>query len=334
MSDSPSKRIVFQEFGDPAAKVELEDYDAPTASSGEVLVRLRYAPINPADFNYIEGTYGLKPSTFPAPAGMEGAGEVIEVGEGVSGIAVGDKVAILSGAGCWQQVQALKPEQVFVLPKEMDLVQGAMIKVNPPTAWMMLHRYGCPEKGSLIVQNLGNSNVGLSVIGLGRALGLRVISYVRSERAIEQCFGAGAKEGEVFLDSMEGLDAAKKALGKERGILGFNGVGGDSALRVMNLLGEQATMLSYGAMGRKPLKVPTGLLLFKGLRLEGFWVTRWMKEHGPEEMEKVLGECAKIMNSGDLALPVAETFHYEDVASAMAVAREGGLGGKVILDFD
>ena len=90
-------------------------------------------------------------------------------------------------------------------------------------------------------------------------------------------------------------------------------------------------MLSYGAMGRKPLKVPTGLLLFKGLRLEGFWVTRWIKEHSHEEMHEVLTQVSQAMAEGQIRLPIADEFPLAEVASAMAVAREGALGGKILL---
>jgi trans-2-enoyl-CoA reductase len=328
-----SRSVVFREFGDPVERAEIEVCEPPSPGPGEVLVRLLHAPINPADFNYIEGTYGLKPAAFPAAAGMEGSGEVVEVGAGVTDLRVGDRVAILSGAGCWQQLQVLPLSQVFVLPLGIDPEQGAMLKVNPPTAWMMLHRYGPPVPGSMVVQNLGNSNVGLSVIGLGRRLGIDVLSLVRSERAREQCVAAGAAADRVFIDSKEGLDEAREALGERRGVLGLNGVGGDSALRVMNLLGEKATLLTYGAMGRKPLKLPTGLLLFKGLRLEGFWLTRWIREHTAEEYHEVLGEAAAAMAEGDLRLPVVERFPFAEVKAALDRAREGGLGGKVLLDF-
>lgn len=327
------QRVVFHEFGDPVDRLELEDCAVATPNSGEILIRLLHAPINPADFNYVEGTYGLKPKSFPAPAGMEGSGEVLQVGQEVHDIHVGDRVAVLSGAGCWQQQQVLDRDQVFVLPSELDPEQGAMLKVNPPTAWIMLHRYGKPTAGSMVIQNLGNSSVGLAVIGLGRRFGLEVVSLVRSEQGREQCVAAGAAANRVFLDSKEGLEQAKEVLGKLRGSLGFNGVGGDSALRVMNLLGEQATMLTYGAMGRKPLKVPTGLLLFKGLRLEGFWLTRWIREHSSEEYHEVLSAVAEAMLAGEIMLPVAARFPFTEIKAALGRVRDGSLGGKVLLNF-
>ena len=73
-------RIVFDEFGDPVDRVRVEGCDCPSPGPGQVLVSLLHTPINPADFNYIEGTYGLKPQAFPAVAGMEGAGEGATVG--------------------------------------------------------------------------------------------------------------------------------------------------------------------------------------------------------------------------------------------------------------
>ena len=81
------------------------------------------------------------------------------------------------------------------------------------------------------------------------------------------------------------------------------------------------------------MKVPTGILLFKGLRLEGFWLTRWIREHTPEEYHQVLGEVAAAMVDGELRLPVAARFPFTEVKAALTLARDGGLGGKVMLDF-
>ena len=93
----------------------------------------------------------------------------------------------------------------------------------------------------------------------------------------------------VFTDDSDGLAAAKAALA-ERGLpapmLALNAVGGDSALRLMDLLGPGGTHITYGAMARQSLKVPNGMLIFRALTLRGFWLTLWKASVKPEGMDK------------------------------------------------
>jgi len=329
------KRIVFSAFGEPQDQLEIEDYNVPSPSDGEVLVRIRFCPINPADTNYVQGTYGVRPKSFPSPAGMEGSGEVLEVGAGVEGIAVGDRVVLLGSPGCWQQYRVVLATDLLVVPEGIDLRQAAMLKVNPPTARLMLDRASAAEDGKLVVQNLGNSMVGLSAIQIAGGLGIDLVTFVRSESARETCleFDQGAK---VYIDSDEGLEQAKSDLGNRRASLALNGVGGDSALRMMNLLGEGGTLLTYGAMGRRALKVPNGLLLFKDLRVEGFWLTRWDRQNGDAAMRDVLTDLAADMAEQRLTLPIRVQLPFDQIAEAYKAVLDSAVhpgAGKVMLDF-
>jgi hypothetical protein len=92
----------------------------------------------------------------------------------------------------------------------------------------------------------------------------------------------------VFIDDDDGLAAAKSALGGANAALAFNAVGGDSALRLMKLLREGGTHITYGAMGRKPLTLPNGLLIFRDIRVRGLWVTRWVENAPTAEKSRGL----------------------------------------------
>jgi NADPH:quinone reductase-like Zn-dependent oxidoreductase len=321
------KQLIFREYGKPAEVLEREEEIlislAPEA--GQVLVRILAAPINPADLNTIEGTYGVRPE-LPATPGIEGCG-VVEVGNSTE-FEEGDQVIFLRRASTWASHTTVAAESLFKLPPGIDPLQAAMLKVNPATAWRLLHGFGELENGAWIVQNVGNSAVGRCVIQLARDLGIRTISFVRRAELFEELRGLGADY--VFLDDDDGLAAAKEALGGANAALAFNAVGGDSALRLMKLLRESGTHITYGAMGRKPVTIPNGLLIFRDIQVRGLWVTRWIENAPLAEIHEVYENLAARVAAGKLVQPVDSTFPLEQFAAALARLEAPDRSGKIL----
>jgi len=229
-SNSLCQHLVFQQTGNPADVLALAEFSPRPPAVGEVLVRLLAAPINPADLNTIEGTYGVKPA-LPAVPGVEGCG-VVEA-SGAADFQPGDRVIFLRRASTWATHTTVPADALFKVSACIDPLQAAMLKVNPATAWRLLHGFDALGQGDWIVQNLGNSAVGRCVIQLARDLGIRTVSFVRRTEVADDLRQLGADH--VFSDDDEGLAAAKAALGGAKAALAFNAVGGDSALRLMKL---------------------------------------------------------------------------------------------------
>lgn len=319
------QRLVFQEPGPPLEKLQLQEFSPPPLAAGQVLVAMLAAPVNPADLNFIEGTYGVKP-TLPATPGVEGCGTV--VASQAATFQPGDRVIFLRRAATWASHTVVAAEALFKLPAAIDPLQAAMLKVNPATAWRLLHGFGRPEAGEWIVQNAGNSAVGRCVIQLARALGIRTVSLVRRPELIDELTALGGDV--VLLDDEAGLSAAKQVLGGATAALAFNAVGGDSALRLMNLLREGATHITFGAMAKRPLTVPNGLLIFRDLQLRGLWVTRWI-ENAPEgEVRAVYEDLAARVAAGQLLQPVDSTHPLADFAAGFARLTAPDRAGKVL----
>uniref|UniRef100_UPI003783AF39 alcohol dehydrogenase catalytic domain-containing protein n=1 Tax=Prosthecobacter sp. TaxID=1965333 RepID=UPI003783AF39 len=170
--------LQFDHTGSPAAVLQLHERALTPLSGHEVRVRMRYAPVNPADLNFIEGTYG-RAAHPPCIPGHEGCGEVEEVGEAVVSLAKGDVVIPLLGTGCWTQ-HLTAPEHHFAkLPPQIDQVQASMLRINPVTAWALLKHYTDLEPGSWVAQNAANSGVGRALIQLAHHFGLRTLNFVR-----------------------------------------------------------------------------------------------------------------------------------------------------------
>lgn len=321
------KELVFREFGNPKEVLQLEEEclisDSP--DPGEVLVRILAAPLNPADLNTIEGTYGVKPP-LPATPGIEGCG-VVEISNSAN-FEPGDHVIFLRRASTWASHTTVPGDALFKLPPGIDPLQAAMLKVNPATAWRLLQGFGVLEDGSWIVQNVGNSAVGRCVIQLARDLGIRTVSFVRRPELIDELRALSADH--VFIDDDGGLASAREALGGANAELAFNAVGGDSALRVMKLLREGGIHITYGAMGRKPVTVPNGLLIFRDNQVRGLWVSRWIENAPLAEVRDVYENLAARVAAGKLLQPVDSTYPLENAGEALVRLEAPDRSGKVL----
>lgn len=315
----------FHACGKPADVLRLEDLPTVELLDGEVRLRILAAPLNPADLNFIEGTYGVKPE-LPAVPGIEGCGEVVESRS--PDFQPGDCAILLRRAGTWAEEVSLPAENLFKLPPGIDPLQAAMLKVNPATAWLLLTSFGTPPPGSWIVQNAANSAVGRCVIVLARTLGVRTMNLVRRAELRDGLLALGADE--VVVDDDSAVDSAKAALGEDRPTLAFNCVGGESALRLMNLLAPGGIHITYGAMSRRPLTVPNGQLIFKDLQLRGLWVTKWIESAPREELDAVYCKLAGLMVSGALSVPVAATHPLRDFQIALEQVAGSSRNGKIL----
>jgi trans-2-enoyl-CoA reductase len=308
----------FHQFGKPIEVLRLEEVDLPPLGEGEVRLKMLAAPVNPADLNLIEGTYGMKPS-LPTVPGIEGCGEVVESSS--PDFLPGDRAIILRRAGSWASHVQAPAEHLFKLPAGIDPIQAAMLKVNPATAWRLLTGFGKPEEGSWVVQNAANSAVGRCVIGLAKQLGIRTINLVRRQELFGELLALGADV--VALDE----DGTVEAHRDKAPALAFNCVGGESALRLMNLLAPGGTHITFGAMARRPLTVPNGLLIFKNLTLRGLWITKWIEGAPREEIGEVYGRLA----ASGLDMPVDRLVPLADYAQAIEALAAPGRNGKVLL---
>lgn len=121
---------------------------------------------------------------------------------------------------------------------------------------------------------------------------------------------------------------------ERRPVLASNAVGGESALRLMDMLAPGGSMVTYGAMSRKSIKVPNGFLIFKGIKLEGLWVTQWLKNAPVSEIEAAYEKLARLMADGRLKQAVDTVYPLSDVRKAVEKAQEEFRSGKVVLSMD
>lgn len=327
-------QVLISRTGRPSEAVELVESATPVPGPEALLVKMLAAPVNPADLNLIEGVYGKKPQ-LPCVAGIEGVGVVEAAGAAVTGFPPGTMVMPVGVLGNWASHRVLPAASVLPLPEGIDPQQAAMLYVNPATAWGLIHAAGTPAAGSWVAQNAASSAAGHCVIQIAKSLGLRTVNFVRRPESIDICQELGADL--TFLDGPEGVAAAKAALA-EAGApalpLALNAVGGDSALRLLDLLGEGGNHVTYGAMSRQALKVPNGMLIFKTLTLRGFWLSQWQPSLSREESTTLYQNLSALVREGKLRQEIAATYPLTEIKAALTHAAQSGRGGKILLDLN
>lgn len=321
----------YEAHGNPAEVLHLVEEELRAPADDEALVKMRAAPINPADLNSIEGKYpGFR--EVPATPGMEGAGVVKEIGKAVRNVKVGDQVILPHGYGTWREAGVVKAEKLVVAPEEIEPVQAAMLKINPITAWRMLHDFVSLGPNEWFIQNAANSGAGRAAIQIGRELGYRSVNVVRRAELIEELKAEGADV--VVVDGEKLRDEVKAATKGEPIRLALNAVGGENALRVANCLAPEATMVTYGAMSLQPLKIPNGLLIFKNLIFRGMWVNKWYDHATPQQRAETFAPLFDMAKRGLLRTKVEKIYSLGDLQAAIAHAAQSKRDGKIVLDLD
>jgi len=322
---------VYEKHGNPADALHIETRPWPTPAADEAVVKMRAAPINPADLNQIEGKYPVRPA-LPATAGFEGAGVVVELGADVKGLTSGALVILPHNVGTWRDAVAVKAEDLIVVPDGIEPVQAAMLKINPLTAWRLLHDYVDLQKGDWLIQNAANSAAGRDVIQIAHELGYKTVNVVRRAELIDELRAEG---GDIVLVDGDNLrEEVKSATGGAPIRLGLNSVGGDSALRLANCLAPGGTLVSFGAMSLQPLKIPTGLLIFKDLRFRGIWINKWYDNATPAERMETFRPLFDMARRGLLKTKIEKAYPLSEVKAAVAHAAQGKRSGKIILEFE
>ncbi len=321
------KAVQFSQFGVPHEVASLVDAPDPAApAAGQVAVDLLCSPVNPADLLLLAGDYGHRPA-LPAVGGLEGVGRVSAVGDSVSHLVVGDRV-LLRGA-CWCERSLVTAGGLSALPAAAPTEQLAMLTVNPPTAWGLLHDYGKLAPGDWVIQNAANSGVGTILIVLAKRLGLRTISVVRRDALVAPLRQLGGDI--VLVDGPDLPERVRAAISGGRLPLAVDAIGGEATARLAASLDDDGRVVNYGLLSGQPCQVAGRELVFRGVRLEGFWLAKWFGRHSLIDITQVYSKLAGMLSDGTIAVPVEARYPLSRVREALAHAAREGRDGKILL---
>lgn len=332
----------------------LHKHSIPAPHGTQVNLRLLAAPLNPADINQIQGVYPSKPpfeSTLgtgvpSAVGGNEGAFEVISTGSSVKNLSKGDWVIMKrTGQGTWRTHAQLDESQLIKIEDKTGLtpLQVGTVSVNPVTAYRMIKDFcnwdWLRSGEEWFIQNGANSGVGRAAIQLGRQWGLKSLNVVRERGTPDETnalkddlyrLGANVVVTESELLSRGFREQVKEIThqGKEPIRLALNCVGGKNATALAKTLAPNSHMVTYGAMSKQPVELPSGLLIFKNLAFNGFWVSKW-GDRDPDEKQKTVKDVLNMIRAGKFQdIPSQEIKWTPDTeGSELSSAAQGTLGG-------
>jgi mitochondrial enoyl-[acyl-carrier protein] reductase / trans-2-enoyl-CoA reductase len=322
------KQVQFTAFGAPhevAACVEAPDVGAPAAD--EVVIEVLAFPINPADLLTITGGYAIRPQ-LPATLGAECVGRIAAIGSGVRDLAVGDRVINL-GRDNWCQRRKVPAAQALRVPADADVLQLAMLKVNPATALMMLRRYVRLQPGDWVIQDAANSGVGTNLIKLASADRIHTANVVRREALIAPLREIGADV--VVADGPDLARRMQEATGGAAIRLAIDAIGGDMVLRLADCLADGGTVVNYGLLSGQPCQLGAHHTIFKGITLTGFWLQKHLTSMARPELEQLYADLAARIADGSLRVEVEATYPIEEIKAALAHAGREGRGGKILV---
>ncbi len=313
----------------PQDVIEAVEFELEPPVAGEVLIEVLAAPINPSDVLTLTGEYGILPE-LPAVGGMEGVGKVVQTGEGVDNLAVGQRVLLSGIGGTWTTHLLASAKHLVPVPGGVDVQQQAMMAVNPPTSLLLLSEFVNLERGDWVIQNAANSAVGGYLIQIAREKGIRTINVVRRESAVQPLVDAG---GDVVL--VDGKDLHRRvaeATGGGQVRLGVDAIGGAATERLARSVANGGMIVNYGLLSGEPCQLSGTSLVFRDLTLRGFWLAKWYRDVSAERRVAVFSELGQMIAGGSLSARVQASYSIDQIKKAVAVAAAGGRDGKILIE--
>ena len=327
--DGYSGRSEGPSISDAALYLTEAQIPVPTPAKGQVLIKLRVASVNPSDLHFIKGEYG-QPRRKGVPAGFEGCGDVVTAGEGAETL-IGQRVAFVvtqGGSGAWAEYALTDAVACIPLRPDVSDINGSAQIVNPLTAMAMVDI--AAKDGDAFVISAATSQLGKLMIGLAKDKGLKVIALVRRSEAVAPLKELGATEVLVTTapDFADQFAAVSRTL-KPRVFL--DAVSDQICETVFTLMPNNARWVSYGKLGTEaPRLTQMGQLIFMGKKIEGFWLTNWMRTTPPKDQARVVGEVQARFADGRWNTDVAATLTLSEAINGLAEATKK-TDGKVVI---
>jgi NADPH:quinone reductase-like Zn-dependent oxidoreductase len=327
------KSIRFEQYGEPAKVLSVEELPLPDPGKGEARVRILASPVNPSDLLYVRGHYAGVQAHFPAPVGFEGVGIVDAVGPEVQNLVTGQRVSVVNGqGGNWAEYSVVPADELFPAPEEIPDEQVASFVINPASAILMVRRVLAVPRGEWLLQSAAGSELGRMIIRLAKRDGIRTLNVVRRHEAVAELERLGADAVIVSTDGP--IDE------QVRGIVGPGGVKyaidpvvGETGTQMFKALHEEGRMLVYGSLTGEPIRVgedPRYILAGRRI-LEVYWLGYWLPRLEEKERRQLALDIVTLMRDGILETSPGRKYSLDEIGDAVARAETMGRQGKVLL---
>lgn len=325
--------VILKSYDGKLESVTIGDVPVPRPSAGQVLVKVSASPINPSDLAFLAGQYGFT-KTLPTIPGFEGSGTVISSGGGVmANLMKGRRVACATAdpkiaGGLWAEYVVTSAQMCIPLAKHVTDEQGAMMLVNPMTAYAMVDE-ARRNQDKAIVQTAAASALGKMIIRLGKKFGLPVVNVVRRPEQVNVLHAMDAKH--VLDSSTADFDSKLRDVCRSlNATIGLDAVAGELTGRVMRAQPKGSRMLVYGGLSLKACEIDPGSLIFEGKKLEGFWISAWLAKKNVLAKMRIARQVQSMLGD-ELKSGVQARVPLSDAVKAIQQYMANMTAGKVLL---
>ena len=319
------KAILIPQTGGPEV-LQYEETTPPVPAPGQALVRLHAAGVNFIDVYFRTGLYKADTPFIP---GMEGAGVVEAVGDGVTGVSPGDRVAYAMHRGSYAEFACVPAWQLVPLANELSFEQGAAAMLQGMTAHYLTHSTYPLKKGDTAIVHAAAGGVGQILIQMAKMLGARVIGTTSTAEKAEKAKAAGADEVILYTEQDFAAEARRLTGGKGVDVV-YDSVGASTFEKSIDSLRPRGMMVTYGnASGPVPPVAPL-LLNQKG----SLFLTRPTLAHYCADRDELLWRAGDVLNwvrSGALTLQIEKSYPLKDAAQAHIDLESRRTAGKLLL---
>ena len=319
------KGIQAHEVGAPDV-LKYEDMPEPVAGPGEAVVAIRNIGVNYTDVSSRKGTN--PPAVFPWTPGREASGEVIAVGDGVTEVAVGDRVAYAMHTGSYSEQQAVPAWLLVRIPDDMDFETGAATLLQCMTAHFLVNDIAPLQAGQSALVHAGAGGMGLLLIQMLKRMGLHVYTTVSTDDKAALASNAGADD--VILYTRQDFEEEIRRMTDGQGVkIIYDAVGATTFEKGLRVLGRRGCMALYGQAGGPVGAVDSGMLRNGSLfltrpTLGDYTATR-------EELLQRAEECLSWVQSGEIKLNVSLNLPLSEAAEAHRRLEGRETTGKILL---
>ncbi len=323
------KAIVCRQWGGPD-RLRLEDVASPVLGPQQVRLRVHAAGLNFADTLMIAGTYQVRPE-FPFTPGIEVAGEIVEIGAGVTTLGIGQRVfAYLRWGGGYAEEAIAPANAVVAIPDAMDwTVAGGFPVIYGTSHLALVHRAALQPGETLLVLGAAGG-VGITAVEIGKQLGARVIAAAGGPEKVAVALAHGA-DAAIDYNRESIRDRVRELTGGVGADVVYDPVGGDAfdqALRAINFAGR---ILVIGFAGGRIQSVPANLVLVKHISIVGLvWGAQWMRD--PALITGGLEETLGWWRQGRLTPRIGRSFPLAEAGAGLQALLSRQHAGKIVLE--
>jgi len=326
------RAIGFAEPGGPDVLRLDQDVPVPQPGPGEVLLKVAYAGVNRPDCIQRAGHYPPPPGASPI-LGLEAAGEIVAVGEGVDTARMGEHVCALTPGGAYAEYCAVPAGHVLPVPDALTLAEAAALPETLFTVWHNVFQRGMARDGETLLVHGGTSGIGTMAIMLAKAFGLTVIVTAGSEEKCDAARRVGADHA-IDYKTTDFVEAVGLITGETGVDLVLDMVSGDYVARNINCLRPGGRHVTIAVLGGMKAEINMAQVMQKRLTLTGSTLRPRSDAFKTALRDEIEREAWSLVEEGAVRPVMDEIFALADAKNAHARMEEGSHIGKIVLAID